>query len=73
VGLVLPRTYDTTNGSVQAPSQGLASAAFVLQSVQQARGLTWDTQPYSPPAGSTDVRIYRVKADQTLGTSVSAN
>jgi hypothetical protein len=73
VGLVLPRTYDTTNGSVQAPSQGLSVASFILQSLQQARSLMWDPQPYSPPAGSTDVRIYRVKADQTLGTSVSAN
>jgi hypothetical protein len=72
-GLVLPRTYDTTNGSVQTPTQGLASPAFILQSLQQARSLTWDTQPYSPPPGSTDVRIYRVKADQTLGMSISAN
>lgn len=61
-----------TNGP--APNDGLTSDGFITQSLQQARSLTWDTQPYSAPAGSTDVRIFRVKANQNMsGTVITGN
>lgn len=75
IGLVVPKDPLTAGGSgnSQAPSQGLSTGTFISSSLQQARSLKWDTEPYSPPAGATDVRIYRIKADQSNGITISGN
>jgi len=41
-------------------NQGDTSNAAILEGWAQARALTWDTSPYTPPVGATDIRIYRV-------------
>lgn len=74
VGLVLPQTRTRPNGgAMQAPDQGLSTPEFVVHSLRHARSLEWASQPYIAPSGSTDVRIYRIKANQTMGVSISGN
>lgn len=73
VGLVTSKTIDAQGRATNWADQGEDSAAFVTKMLGQARSLLWDTTPYSAPAGSTDVRIYRVKATQTKGIQVIGN
>lgn len=58
---------------MQAPDQGLSTPEFVVRSLRHARSLEWASQPYIAPSGSTDVRIYRIKANQTMGVAISGN
>jgi hypothetical protein len=46
----------------QYPNTGDTSTNGILTGWAQARALRWDTAPYVPPAGATDLRIYRVVA-----------
>jgi Pectate lyase superfamily protein len=46
----------------QYPNTGDTSNSGILQGFAQARNLSWDTTPYVPPPGTTDLRIYRVMA-----------
>lgn len=73
VGVVMSKTMDTQGGvATNLPNQGVSSDAFVLSMLSQSRSLIWDTTAYSAPAHATDVRIYRIKANQTLGLSITA-
>lgn len=71
VGLMSSKTVNDTKTSTPATNQGTTDPDFVLDMLKQARSLTWDTAPYSTPAGATDVRLYRVKAGQTQGLTIS--
>ena len=53
--------------------QGPQSLSFVNKMLGQLRALTWDNEPYFPPAGATDVRIYRVDMGATTGLVVTGN
>jgi hypothetical protein len=66
IGFILNRTVKTT-ATAQAANQGSSSAEDVRKTWSQARSLTWDSTPYQVPTGSTDIRIYRMKMDQTAG------
>ncbi len=64
VGLYMSKEHLASAGAVSIPNQGSSDNSFVLNSFNQARSLAWDFVPYSAPAGATDVRIYRVRANQ---------
>lgn len=70
VGLHSSKTADGTRLALAAPNQGTDNDAFVVKMLAQLRSLQWDTAPSSLISGATDVRIYRVKADQSAGISV---
>ena len=67
VALSLSQTGNGSGGQAATPDQGPSTADFLLKMLAQTRALTWDTAAYASPAGATDVRLYRVKADQTAG------
>lgn len=68
VGLLMSKTWNTLSNSVATQEdQGLGSADFVGKMLTQLRALSWEHTPYQAPSGATDVRIYRVKANQTSG------
>jgi hypothetical protein len=69
IGFILNRTVQG-NQNVPAPDQGSSSPDDIRKAWAQARSLTWDTRPYEPPAGSTDIRIYHMKMDQTGGLTI---
>ena len=56
--------------SVQATDAGATAAEDIRNAWKHARAVTWDTAPYQVPAGSLDVRIYRMKMDQTAGLNI---
>jgi hypothetical protein len=53
--------------SVQASDSGANSAEDIRSAWSQARSLVWDSRPYQVPDGSVDIRIYRMKMDETGG------
>jgi hypothetical protein len=63
----------SAQGLAQKPNQGRTDAAFVTQMLTQLRSLTWDAAPYNAPAGSTDVRLYRIMAEQAGHILISGN
>jgi len=68
IGFILNRTAQATSIlTAQAANQGSSSAEDVRKTWSQARSLTWDSTPYQAPTGSADIRIYRMKMDQTAG------
>lgn len=73
VGLNTSKTVDTTGGAISTPNQGSTSSAFISSMLAQLRSLQWDSAPATSTDGSTDVRIYRVKANQSAGISAQAN
>lgn len=71
VGLLMSKTWNVSANTVATQvDQGSRSSDFINKMLVQLRALTWDTAPYQAPAEATDVRIYRVKADQTNGLLV---
>jgi Pectate lyase superfamily protein len=60
VSFVSNRQSIGSNTGGQYANQGDTSNAGILKGWAQARALTWDTAPYTPPVGATDIRIYRV-------------
>jgi hypothetical protein len=60
VSFVSNRQSSGSSSGGQYPNQNDASTSGILKGWAQARALTWDTTPYTPPAGATDIRIYRV-------------
>lgn len=74
VGLYMSKKHLASAGAVSIPNVGSSDNSFVLSAFNQARSLTWDVAPYNVPAGATDVRIYRVKANQIAqGLQISGN
>jgi hypothetical protein len=74
VGMLMSKNWSTTlNYATSLPNDGLASEAFVNKMLAQLRALTWESSAYAPPDASTDVRIYRVKANQTNGLLITGN
>ncbi|MDB6008672.1 MAG: hypothetical protein JWL65_922 [Gammaproteobacteria bacterium] len=69
VGFILNRTSQASI-SVQATDAGATSAEDIRNAWKQARAVTWDSAAYQVPAGSVDVRIYRMKMDQTAGLDI---
>jgi hypothetical protein len=57
--------------TVQYASSGDTSNTALLNTWAQARSLTWDSAPYVPPAGQTDIKIYHVFAAGSLGISIA--
>lgn len=72
VGVVMSKTVDGQGQATSLSNQGTSSPAFTTSMLAQARNLIWDTAAYSAPANATDVRIYHVMANQTLGMDISA-
>ena len=66
IGFILNRTLQGT-AAVQADNQGSTSAGDIRETWNHARSLNWDSAPYQVPMGSTDVRVYHMKMDQTTG------
>lgn len=60
VSFVSNRQSSGSSGGGQYPNQDDTSNAGILKGWAQARALIWDTAPYTPPVGATDIRIYRV-------------
>jgi hypothetical protein len=56
---------------MNTPNQGDVGDAFVVSMLAQARALAWDTAPYVAPSGATDVRVYRVSSQDSLGFTFS--
>ncbi|HET8868895.1 MAG TPA: glycosyl hydrolase family 28-related protein [Aquabacterium sp.] len=73
VGLNTSKTADGSGVAMSTPDQGTSGNAFVTSMLAQLRALQWDSAPATVTDGATDVRIYRVKANQSAGISVSAN
>lgn len=72
IGFLYSRDYVAGSGPRNMPDQGSSSNDFVLASLQQFRQLAWDSGARSPvPAGTTDVRLYRLNIIDTGGTTVS--
>jgi hypothetical protein len=57
----------------QYANQGDTSNGGIMNGWAQARALTWDTNPYTPPAGATDIRIYRVFAINSNLVGITIN
>jgi len=55
----------------QYANQGDTSNSGIVSGWHQARSLQWDTAPYTPPSGATDIRIYRVFGAYTGGITIS--
>ncbi len=72
ISFMLNETVQSTV-SVQAANQGTTSPSAMRAAWSQVRSLSWDSSPYQPPNGSTDIRIYHVKMDQTGGLEISGN
>lgn len=62
---------ERSGGPGQLHDQGNTSDSALLNGWAQARALTWDSVPYTPPAGATDLRLYRVYAGTIGGVVVS--
>jgi hypothetical protein len=45
--------------------QGDTSPGAITKAWAQERALTWDTTPYVPPAGATDIKLYRMKLNDS--------
>lgn len=73
VGLHMSKTVDALGKIAPAPDQGTTNNTFVTSMLAQLRSLQWDSAPTSGIDNATDVRIYRVKANQSGGISASAN
>lgn len=73
VGLMSSRTVNQKKTAEQAPEEGSLDPDFVLDMLMQARSLQWDTVSYSAPLNSTDVRLYRVRANQSAGIRISGH
>jgi len=71
VSLYLSKTVAPGGGSMNTPNQGDVGDAFVVSMLAQARALAWDTAPYVAPSGATDVRVYRVSSQDSLGFTFS--
>ena len=69
MGFILNRTSQASI-SVQATDAGATSAEDIRSAWKHARSVLWDSTPYQVPAGSVDVRIYRMKMDQTAGLDI---
>lgn len=73
VGLYLSKTMGSS-GAVPVVNQGSSDPSFIVGSLAQMRSLVWDSAPYAAPDGATNVRIYRIKANQVAqGLSVTGN
>ena len=59
------------SSSGQYADQGDTSNSGIINGWAQARTLQWDTSPYTPPVGATDIRIYRVFALFAGGVTIS--
>ena len=68
-GFILNQTVQGT-ADVQAANQGSSSTGDIRNTWSQARSLSWDSTPYQVPSGSTDIRIYHMKMDQTAGLAI---
>lgn len=71
IGLVESKSIGSQGGVVSVLDQGVRSNSFIYRSLQQARSAIWETQPYQAPVDATDVRIYRIKSNQTAGIHIS--
>ena len=71
VALSLSQAGNGASGQVSTPDQGPTGTDFLLKMLAQTRALVWDTAGYTAPSGATDVRLYRVKADQSGGLKVT--
>lgn len=67
VALFMSRQRTSDGKSVPMVDQGTTNSAFVLNGLEQARSLHWDSRPYEAPTGATDVRLYRIRARQVAG------
>lgn len=70
VGYISNETW-TGTATAQAANQYSTSSSNILSAWLASRSIAWDTVPYDAPQGVTDVKIYRTKADQTLGISIT--
>ncbi len=73
VGLNTSKSADGSGVATSAPDQGTGDSSFLTTMLGQLRSLQWDSAATAAPGGATDVRIYRVKADQSGGIRASAN
>lgn len=71
VGLVMAKGRSGNGNVISLPNQGLATSSFILSSLTQARALNWTPPVYQATPGSTDVRVYRVNAQNTMGMTIS--
>lgn len=73
VGLNTSKSADSSGIATMATDQGSGNSTFISTMLTQLRALQWDSAPVAGISGATDVRIYRVKADQSGGISASSN
>lgn len=73
VGLNVSKSADSFGVAMSTSDQGTTGNAFVTSMLAQLRSLQWDTAPTSGTADATDVRLYRLKLNQSAGITVSAN
>jgi hypothetical protein len=71
VGLFLSKAPLEAGGSANTPNLGTFDPSFLVEMFEQARSVVWDTMPYVAPSGATDVRIYRVGAQNSAGFAIS--
>jgi hypothetical protein len=71
VGIVASTQPDPTIFAAEIPNQGNTSTAFVSLMFSQLRSLVWESAPYVAPAGSTNVRLYRLGMADTQGVAIS--
>lgn len=67
VGLNTSKSADSNGAAITTADQGTGGSAFLTSMLAQLRALQWDSAAQTAPSGATDVRIYRVKADQSGG------
>jgi hypothetical protein len=69
--LVFSKVYAPATGAMDIPDLGLADLASIIDGFRQARGVVWETAPFSHVPGATDVRLFRVfDADTGIGLRV---
>jgi hypothetical protein len=74
VGLLMSKTWNVASNSVATQEdQGTGSGDFVNKMLTQLRALSWDTTRYTAPDGATDVRMYRMKVNQTKGLIINGS
>jgi len=60
VGFAMMKQADLAN--MNPPDVGQTDDASVLDGLAQIRAVSWDRSSYQPPAGATDVHLYRIFA-----------
>jgi len=69
VGFILNRTVQGAT-HIQVPNWGATSIEDIKAAWEQARNVDWHSTTSEIPNGTTDIRIYHVKMDQTGGISL---